>query len=122
MTSTPTQQLSDAGVSIWLDDLSRNRLETGTLQKLIDEKNVVGVTTNPSIFHAAITTATGTVSRVVRDVRLHRGRNQLSLRVPANWRPHRAILRLRPYVPPTADAPDGPTWGRAVSLDLTFKT
>ncbi|MFI2562824.1 transaldolase [Paenarthrobacter sp. NPDC018779] len=58
MTSTPTQQLSDAGVSIWLDDLSRNRLETGTLQKLIDEKNVVGVTTNPSIFHAAITSGT----------------------------------------------------------------
>ena len=58
MTSTPTQQLSDAGVSIWLDDLSRTRLDTGTLQKLIDEKNVVGVTTNPSIFHAAITAGT----------------------------------------------------------------
>ncbi|UKA57094.1 transaldolase [Arthrobacter sp. FW306-2-2C-D06B] len=55
MTTTPTQQLSDAGVSIWLDDLSRERLASGTLQKLIDEKNVVGVTTNPSIFHAAIT-------------------------------------------------------------------
>ncbi len=53
--STPTQQLSDAGVSIWLDDLSRGRLNTGTLRKLIEEKNVVGVTTNPSIFHAAIT-------------------------------------------------------------------
>ncbi|MBE4718609.1 transaldolase [Pseudarthrobacter sp. AB1] len=56
--TTPTQQLSDAGVSIWLDDLSRSRLETGTLQKLIEEKNVVGVTTNPSIFHAAITAGT----------------------------------------------------------------
>jgi transaldolase len=56
--TTPTQQLSDAGVSIWLDDLSRGRLETGTLRKLIEEKNVVGVTTNPSIFHAAITTGT----------------------------------------------------------------
>jgi transaldolase len=56
MTTTPTQQLSDAGVSIWLDDLSRGRLDTGTLRKLIEEKNVVGVTTNPSIFHAAITT------------------------------------------------------------------
>ncbi|QDG65273.1 transaldolase [Pseudarthrobacter sp. NIBRBAC000502772] len=55
MTTTPTQQLSDAGVSIWLDDLSRERLASGTLQKLIEEKNVVGVTTNPSIFHAAIT-------------------------------------------------------------------
>ncbi|AXJ11065.1 transaldolase [Arthrobacter sp. PM3] len=53
--TTPTQQLSDAGVSIWLDDLSRGRLQTGTLAKLIEEKNVVGVTTNPSIFHAAIT-------------------------------------------------------------------
>ena len=41
--TTPTQQLSDAGVSIWLDDLSRSRLETGTLRKLIEEKNVVGV-------------------------------------------------------------------------------
>jgi len=54
-TSTPTQMLSDAGVSIWLDDLSRGRLTTGTLRKLIEEKNVVGVTTNPSIFQAAIT-------------------------------------------------------------------
>src|SRR3954470_3419842 len=56
--TTPTQQLSDAGVSIWLDDLSRGRLDTGTLRKLIEEKNVVGVTTNPSIFHAAITAGT----------------------------------------------------------------
>ncbi|MBT2512912.1 transaldolase [Arthrobacter sp. ISL-30] len=56
MTTTPTQKLSDIGVSIWLDDLSRERLSSGSLQKLIDEKNVVGVTTNPSIFHQAITT------------------------------------------------------------------
>ncbi|MFF1831941.1 transaldolase [Paenarthrobacter sp. NPDC058040] len=53
--TTPTAQLSEAGLSIWLDDLSRNRLQTGSLQKLIEEKNVVGVTTNPSIFQAAIT-------------------------------------------------------------------
>ncbi|TDF84191.1 transaldolase [Arthrobacter terricola] len=53
--ATPTAQLSAAGVSIWLDDLSRERLSSGSLQKLIDEKNVVGVTTNPSIFQAAIT-------------------------------------------------------------------
>lgn len=56
--ATPTAQLSDAGVSIWLDDLSRERLSSGSLQKLIDEKNVVGVTTNPSIFQAAITSGT----------------------------------------------------------------
>jgi transaldolase, mycobacterial type len=57
--TTPTAQLSAAGVSIWLDDLSRERLESGSLQRLIDEKNVVGVTTNPSIFQAAITSGTG---------------------------------------------------------------
>ena len=56
--ATPTAQLSAAGVSIWLDDLSRERLSSGSLQKLIEEKNVVGVTTNPSIFQAAITSGT----------------------------------------------------------------
>jgi transaldolase len=49
-----TQALSNAGVSIWLDDLSRSRLKSGSLEKLIAEKNVVGVTTNPSIFAAAL--------------------------------------------------------------------
>lgn len=49
-----TQRTSDSGVSIWLDDLSRTRIESGSLQKLIAEKNVVGVTTNPSIFQKAL--------------------------------------------------------------------
>lgn len=48
------QKLTDTGVSIWLDDLSRERLNTGSLQDLIANQNVVGVTTNPSIFNAAI--------------------------------------------------------------------
>ncbi len=46
--------LSAAGVSVWLDDLSRDRLKSGNLQELIDTKCVVGVTTNPSIFQAAL--------------------------------------------------------------------
>jgi transaldolase len=46
--------LSDAGVSIWLDDLSRERIETGNLADLVTQKSVVGVTTNPTIFAAAI--------------------------------------------------------------------
>ena len=50
--------LSAAGTSIWLDDLSRDRLQSGSLQKLIDESHVVGVTTNPSIFSAAISGST----------------------------------------------------------------
>src|ERR1700748_1128549 len=47
--------LSQAGVSIWLDDLSRARLQTGTLAELVAHDNVVGVTTNPTIFAKAIT-------------------------------------------------------------------
>ena len=46
--------LSAAGVSIWLDDLSRERLNSGNLQELITDKSVVGVTTNPTIFAAAL--------------------------------------------------------------------
>ncbi len=48
-------QLSAAGVSIWLDDLSRGRLTSGNLAELIRDKHVVGVTTNPTIFATALT-------------------------------------------------------------------
>src|SRR5262249_38902514 len=48
------KQLSDAGVSIWLDDLSRERIETGNLADLMTNQHVVGVTSNPSIFQAAL--------------------------------------------------------------------
>ena len=47
--------LTEAGVSIWLDDLSRERLTTGSLAELIAGKHVVGVTTNPTIFAKGIT-------------------------------------------------------------------
>jgi transaldolase len=46
--------LADAGVSIWLDDLSRERIETGNLAELMEARSVEGVTTNPSIFAAAL--------------------------------------------------------------------
>ncbi len=58
MSSTPTAQLSDLGVSIWLDDLSRDRITSGGLAALITERDVVGVTTNPTIFAAALATGT----------------------------------------------------------------
>jgi transaldolase len=54
MTTSPTAALSELGVSIWLDDLSRERINSGGLQKLIAERNVVGVTTNPTIFAGAL--------------------------------------------------------------------
>jgi transaldolase len=54
MADTKTAELSAIGVSIWLDDLSRERIDSGGLQRLIDERNVVGVTTNPTIFASAL--------------------------------------------------------------------
>ncbi|MDN0198514.1 transaldolase [Streptomyces sp. S.PNR 29] len=53
------KRLSDEGVSIWLDDLSRRRIESGNLAELVDTRHVVGVTTNPSIFQAAIGSGEG---------------------------------------------------------------
>jgi transaldolase len=47
-------ELSAAGVAVWLDDLSRERLRTGNLADLIKNKHVVGVTTNPTIFASAL--------------------------------------------------------------------
>lgn len=55
MTATsPLAALSAAGVSIWLDDLSRERLASGSLKEAVASKSIVGVTTNPSIFAAAV--------------------------------------------------------------------
>jgi transaldolase len=53
MTISPLHELSKAGVSIWLDDLSRDRIESGSLAELIDSRSVSGVTTNPTIFAGA---------------------------------------------------------------------
>jgi transaldolase len=50
-------QLSDAGVSIWLDDVSRGRLNSGNLAELVRDKHVVGVTSNPTIFAKALSDA-----------------------------------------------------------------
>jgi len=51
---TPLDRVADAGVAVWLDDLSRERLRTGNLKDLVAERRVVGVTTNPTIFASAL--------------------------------------------------------------------
>ncbi len=50
-------ELSATGVAVWLDDLSRVRLTTGSLDKMRREQHVVGVTTNPTIFAKALSDA-----------------------------------------------------------------
>jgi transaldolase len=55
----PLRRLSEEGVSVWLDDLSRERVTSGNLAELVTSGHVVGVTTNPSIFQTAIGSGKG---------------------------------------------------------------
>jgi len=52
--TNPLEEVSAAGVAVWLDDLDRVRLTSGGLAGLVRDKSVVGVTTNPSIFQKAL--------------------------------------------------------------------
>jgi transaldolase len=54
MSKSPLDQLSDLGQSVWIDSLSREMMDSGELERLIEEDAVVGVTTNPSIFQKAL--------------------------------------------------------------------
>jgi len=54
MSDNALADLSAAGVAVWLDDLSRERLRSGNLEQLVRDKHVVGVTTNPTIFQKAL--------------------------------------------------------------------
>ena len=49
-----TQQLHDLGQSLWLDNITRDLLNSGTLKRYIDELSVTGLTWNPTIFDHAI--------------------------------------------------------------------
>ena len=54
MTSDATKRLSQLGQSLWLDNITRDLLESGTLKRYIDEFSVTGLTSNPTIFDNAI--------------------------------------------------------------------
>jgi transaldolase len=54
----PTKKLHDLGQSLWLDNVTRALLDSGTLQKYIDELSVTGLTSNPTIFNKAIENST----------------------------------------------------------------
>ncbi len=56
MAKSRLHELSEAGVSVWIDSLSRELLETGELARLMEEDAVVGVTSNPTIFQKALST------------------------------------------------------------------
>ena len=54
MTNANLAALSAAGVSVWLDDLSRQLIASGELASRMSTYSVVGVTTNPAIFQSAL--------------------------------------------------------------------
>lgn len=62
------QALTDAGVSIWLDDLDRHRIESGQLADMVANLCVRGVTTNPSIFDKAISTGAAAYADQLRSL------------------------------------------------------
>jgi len=57
--SNALNELAAIGVAVWLDDLSRSRIQLGSLARMVDTGEIVGVTTNPTIFAKAIGTGEG---------------------------------------------------------------
>jgi len=60
----PLAQLTEMGVSIWLDDISRDRLSTGNLASLVRDRHVRGVTSNPTIFAKALSNGSAYADQV----------------------------------------------------------
>lgn len=72
MTNANLAALSAAGVSVWLDDLSRQLLVSGELEKRMSAYSVVGVTTNPAIFQSALGDSSAYESALAEAVRADR--------------------------------------------------
>ena len=72
MTNANLAALSAAGVSVWLDDLSRQLLSSGELEKRMSAYSIVGVTTNPAIFQSALSDSTAYESALTEAVRADR--------------------------------------------------
>ena len=109
----PLKRLSDEGVSIWLDDLSRRRIASGNLAELVATRHVVGVTTNPSIFQAAIGSGAGGYEEQLADlaVRGVTADEAVRMMTTADVRAAADILR------PVYDATDGRDGRVSIEVD-----
>ena len=81
---TGSHELHAAGVSVWIDSLSREMLETGELARLIEEDAVVGVTSNPTIFQKALAEGDW-YDEQLREVARRRGRPDGALPRSSRW-------------------------------------
>ena len=94
MTKT-LQELADAGVAVWLDDLSRPRLQSGSLAAMVEQGDIVGITTNPTIFAKAIGAGSGYEAQL-RELALRGTAIGESLRLLTAWDVRAACDILRP--------------------------
>lgn len=106
------KRLSEEGVAIWLDDLSRKRITSGNLAELIDQQHVVGVTTNPTIFQKAISGGDG-YEQQVADLAARKVTVEEAIRMitTADVRDAADILR------PVFDATDGQDGRVSIEVD-----
>jgi transaldolase len=106
------QALSDQGVSVWLDDISRGRLQSGNLAELIETRHVVGVTSNPTIFAKAVADAEDYADQV----------NELAVRGVSVAEAMRAIMTYDvrwgcDVMRPVYDATDGKDGRVSIEVD-----
>lgn len=87
--------LATAGVSVWLDDLSRPRILTGSLARMVDDGEIVGITTNPTIFAKAIGAGSG-YEQQLHDLALRGTAIGETLRLLTAWDVRAACDILRP--------------------------
>src|SRR5919199_5149151 len=78
------QELAAAGVAVWLDDLSRPGIQSGSLTRLVEQGDIVGITTNPTIFSKAIGTSSG-YEKQLRDLALRGTAVGEALRLLTAW-------------------------------------
>jgi len=89
------QQLADLGVAVWLDDLSRPRLQSGSLAAMVGQGDIVGITTNPTIFAKAIGAGSGYEAQL-RELALRGTAIGETLRLLTAWDVRAACDVLRP--------------------------
>ena len=97
--------LAGAGVAVWLDDLSRTRIHSGSLAKSVEAGEIVGITTNPTIFSKAIGSGSGYEDQL-RDLALRGTAIGETLRLLTAWDVRAACDILRPVFD-RSDSRDG---------------
>jgi transaldolase len=83
MPDSNLHRLSAAGVSVWIDSLSRDWLQNGTLERMMEEDAVVGVTTNPTIFQKAISSGHAYDEQLREEAKEERDPKELFIRLAA---------------------------------------